>query len=172
MNRPDEDIIGTKPVSNNDDLPLFARPAPFDIAAVTNRSAGTRRPRKSALDPHPVFGKPTGPGVREFVKRALLDHVIDLAERTKHMPWAGERGFTAYDVREVAIAKQIAGTGDEEEQRAWSWIGPWLAVLARRGSIAVLKDAHGHVIERSSSRRESHANRQIVYTASAAQGNP
>lgn len=46
--------------------------------------------------------------------------------------------------------------------KARSWIGPWLASLARRGRLAPLVVA-GMKVKRASARPEAHGNPQVVY---------
>jgi len=150
---PDEhDIIGTRPARPEaaGDLPLFAQ-----AGAGSNATVHPRAVPASVLHEDPVFGKPTGPGTREFVKAALLEHVTKL------------RGpFTADDVQDLAIEHGF-GTGHEKDQRTWSWVGPWLAVLARRGKIRALVDQHGYPVRKKSERSEAHGNLQLAYGKAA-----
>ncbi len=161
----DDGIIGTRNTKSKerfDDLALFAQPDVRDNEAATSGRAGVRAARGVRTDP--VFGRATGPGAREFVKAALLPRVLEEARRSAN---AIPRGFTADDVRAIALELDL-GTGEEREQRAWSWLGPWLGVLARRGQIGVLRDIGGRPLERKSVRGESHGNPQIIYTAADA----
>lgn len=52
----------------------------------------------------------------------------------------------------------LLGTG----QRAFSWVGPWMAQLAREGKLREFCLA-GQVVRRRSTRPDSHGNLQIVY---------
>lgn len=89
------------------------------------------------------------------VLEALLQRARDRVNRTE------EPGVTADDV--FALCRQhpqsaLVGSG----QRAWSWVGPWLAALDRIGTLSELH-LSGQKVYRRSSRPSSHGNLQVVY---------
>jgi hypothetical protein len=81
---------------------------------------------------------------------------------------AGARGFTADDLRSAAIAAGVL-VGDEGratgQQRALSWLGPFLCSLARREQIIALTYRDGARVKRESERVEAKGNLQVVYVA-------
>lgn len=93
------------------------------------------------------------------LKRFTLDELLQRAEA--RLDRAESPGVTADDV--VGIAKQspfsaLLGTG----QRAWSWVGPWMASLAREGHLSEYV-AGGQIVRRRSTRPGTHGNLGIVY---------
>lgn len=99
---------------------------------------------------------------RERLKERLLPRIVELAKAR------GAEGFTAADVVSAAIADWGIFTGDEwrGNQRAYAWLGPWLAALARNGTLAPLL-AGGFHVRRRSTRERSHSNDGLVYVAGA-----
>lgn len=89
--------------------------------------------------------------------------LIELARRrvTARGPFAVE-GVTADDAWLIATdfaEAALIGTG----ARAWSWLGPWLASLARRG-VLVPYTIRGHKVRRQARARDaSHGNAHVVY---------
>lgn len=97
--------------------------------------------------------------IRARDQERLLPIVTALAARR------GAEGITASEVITEAVLRGVL-TGQETavSQRALSWIGPWLAQLARRGTLAPLTRA-GMVVRRRSDREASHGNLQVCYVA-------
>lgn len=93
---------------------------------------------------------------RLSIQGRLLYHVLDLGKRS------GAEGFTASEVQELARARGII-TGEAAAQRAYAWIGPWLAGLAKRKLIRHRLDLLGQSMQRRSVRPASHGNRQDIY---------
>lgn len=70
-------------------------------------------------------------------------------------------GVTADDAVQLCKGKPYSALlGDG--QRAYSWVGPWLAALARVGLLVEFRIA-GQSVRRRSSRPSSHGNLQVVY---------
>jgi hypothetical protein len=165
MNARDSDIIGTAP---RPDLgPLFVPPSardkvPSRPGAVPDarRSEEAEQDRRSTF-PFALPDAADRAAKREIIKRTVLPDVLELAAHSAHLT---PKGFTPDDVRDLAIEKQLI-TGEEQDQRALSWIGPWLFALARRGTIAFARDDDGRPLERPSERPKAHGNPQYVYTA-------
>lgn len=123
--------------------------------------AHTRRVRRG-----PVPTPPTPQTDREAERRRIrardqerLEPLMrDLARRR------GPEGITAAELIAEGITRGVF-TGQETamgQQRALSWIGPWLAALAKRGVLARRMD-DGVEVRRRSERAQSHGNLQLVY---------
>jgi hypothetical protein len=94
------------------------------------------------------------------VQERLEPIVLGMADRY------GAEGITASDVIAEAILGGIL-TGQEWRQhpRAYSWVGPWLAGLARAGKLKALAYSNDVPVRRRSERSPSHRNLQQVYIA-------
>lgn len=93
--------------------------------------------------------------LKEIVFPDLIARALERANRD------GAPGVTADDA--VALCKahpQAALLGSA--QRAFSWVGPWLAKLDRAGSLAEFQ-LTGQPVRRRSARPGAHGNLQIVY---------
>ena len=96
------------------------------------------------------------------VQRLGLSTVIEKGNRR------GAEGFTADDVR---CWLKVAGliTGDEAQQRALSWVGPWLKGLKHKGILASVCHPGTTVpMRRKSERSEAHGNAALVYVTTGA----
>jgi len=128
----------------------------FDFAAELEREA------HAAQEPQaPADVRPLSPAER-LARRArdkerLQPVVLDLARRR------GGEGIIASEVITEAITRGVF-TGQESRMapRAYSWVGPWLAQLARRGHL-VEKRINGMRVRRKAERDASHANENLVY---------
>lgn len=93
---------------------------------------------------------------RQAIQAHLLPHVVLMAARR------GGEGLTADDVRYRARVVGLITDG-APEQRSLSWIGPWLAGLARRGILVEKLGPDNRPVERPSLRKAAHGNLQVVY---------
>ncbi|HKW09726.1 MAG TPA: hypothetical protein VJO33_05055 [Gemmatimonadaceae bacterium] len=96
---------------------------------------------------------------RERLQQRLEPITLALAERR------GPEGVIAADVISEAVVRGLL-TGQEwrSAPRAYSWVGPWLASLARAGKLAPKMAGPVHA-RRKSDREASHSNSQLVYVA-------
>lgn len=153
----DADVIGTRlKRDETEGLDLFD--------AARNPAPAVEARADQPPPPAPPRGAPAGLNDdRHYAIARLKDAVLPLliarAERRKDAPTSP--GVTADDVVEIAQPVAFAallGTG----QRSWSWVGPWLASLARAGQLAEFVLAE-QVVRRRSKRPDAHGNLQIVY---------
>lgn len=92
------------------------------------------------------------------MKTLVRPRLVERALARVNLP---KPGITADDVHElIAQAGLSAALGTE--QRAWSWIGPWLEELAREGALVALAQG-GEPAYRRSARPGSHGNLQRIY---------
>lgn len=96
----------------------------------------------------------------ERVKAAIVDDIIRLADKRRGLPLA-QAGVTADDAHELAHKRPEAALIGAKG-RAWSWLGPWLASLARRGQLATFR-VEGVPVTRRSNRDKAHGNAHAVY---------
>lgn len=93
--------------------------------------------------------------LKELVFPELVDRALERIDRDE------APGVTADDVVQLCKGHpQSALLGSQ--QRAYSWVGPWLAKLATAGSLVEFR-LSGQPVRRRSSRPNSHGNLQIVY---------
>src|SRR5689334_10912693 len=87
---------------------------------------------------------------RERLQERLEPVALQLAERRSH------EGIIAADVIAEAVTLGLL-TGQEwrAAPRAYSWVGPWLAALARAGKLAPKMSGYVHA-RRCSDRERSH----------------
>jgi hypothetical protein len=167
MRRPDEaDVIGTPPTRDETaGLDLFESAKTPAVAERELRESFVAPPRKPprgaaarsllALNPAEQERRANIARVQELV----LDELLAVAKA--RIDRFESPGITADDVH--AIAKRhpqavLLGQG----QRAWSWVGPWLADLALEGRLTAFV-LNGNPVLRRSTRPEAHGNRQAVY---------
>lgn len=143
-------------------LPLFADLAPADaeqeiredfIAPPNPAPRGDKHPFLARTNDDRLEGIAV---VKQKVQQPLLERALARVDRSE------APGVTADDV--VALAKgvpQSALLG--QQQRAWSWVGVWLAQLERAGELAEYQHADGSPVLRRSVRPDSHGNLQKVY---------
>lgn len=94
-----------------------------------------------------------------WLKELVYPTLIELA--LSRVDLEESPGVTADDVWVLCKAhpqSALLGT----QQRAFSWVGPWLNSLARAGSLAEFR-LTGQPVRRRSSRTGAHGNLQIVY---------
>ncbi|MBA3852913.1 MAG: hypothetical protein C0503_00780 [Gemmatimonas sp.] len=153
----DHDIIGTRVrVDQTEGLGLFD-------AARTQAAAPPAPPRrvsrvKAAAD-EPSDRDDAIARLKDLIVEALVRRALDRRDRAENP------GVTADDV--LALCRQhpqsaLVASGKRDEQRAWSWVGPWLAQLDRAGALAELH-LSGQKVYRRSTRPSSHGNLQVVY---------
>jgi hypothetical protein len=157
----DHDIIGTRPAL---DLgPLFTQ-CDVQAAETALREQFVSPPREEVPDPKPALSfRPLNAEERAELRERIKAKVLpDLLKRARDRKNLDENpGVTADDVHELArLAGHDTALGDE--MRAWSWVGPWLNGLARRGMLGELRDG-GQVVKRASTRDGAHGNPQQVY---------
>lgn len=157
MTRTDEsDIIGSRVrTDQTEGLGLFDS-ARTQSAAPPPRS---RPPRTRAAAGEPSDRDDAIARLKDLILDELLRRAKDRADRIE------EPGVTADDV--FALCRQhpqsaLVGGGKRDEQRAWSWVGPWLTQLDRAGALAELH-LSGQKVYRRSARPSSHGNLQVVY---------
>jgi hypothetical protein len=140
MSRADQlDLLGTSPSTAH--ITLLSRAA---RAAPPPPSVPIRTDRDDAIT-----------WLKELVFPELVQRALERVDREE------APGVTADDAVALCMARpQAALLG--ESQRAFSWVGPWLAKLARAGSLAEFQLA-GQLVRRRSSRPSSHGNLQVVY---------
>lgn len=148
MRHPDEEgIIGARPAV---DLgPLFAPPAP----------AAEPAPAPRAVEETQVFTADTTAlsdtelqRRRERIQQALLAPLCDLAQARRNV--VEGPGVTAKDARAIADRlglSTLLGT----QQRAWSWLAPWLAQLCRDGHLVKFR-RHGVTMKRMGDNGNEH----------------
>lgn len=148
----DHDIIGSRPRRDETEgLGLF------DSARV---QAASPPPRRRAPRSAPAAEEPSDRDfaigrLKELVLEALVERALARRDRVENP------GVTADDVLQLCCAhpqSALVGSG----QRAWSWVGPWLARLDREGLLAELH-LTGQKVYRRSTRPSSHGNLQVVY---------
>lgn len=151
------DIIGAKVrVDQTEGLDLFDAARKPETKAAPPPPPRRRAPKVSAA-PEPQDAD------RAFaiakIKECAFDELLARARTRRdrqQMP-----GVTADDIVQLAQHLPYAALlGDR--QRAWSWVGPWLAAIARDGKLSEFV-LGGQVVRRRSMRKESHGNLQIVY---------
>lgn len=156
MRHHDSDVIGDRVRKDQTEgLGLF------DSARTQTASPPPRRrpPRARAAAEEPSDRDFAIGRLKELVLDDLLQRAKDRVDRTE------APGVTADDV--LALCRQhpqsaLVGVGKRDEQRAWSWVGPWLAQLDRAGALAELH-LSGQKVYRRSTRPSSHGNLQVVY---------
>jgi hypothetical protein len=136
-----------------DELPLFAPPAPATPGWTERWASLTDAERKAK---------------RDRWQEQLRPLVLDLARRR------GPEGITA---SEVITAGILAGVLNGERAflthhpRVYSWVGSWLAQLARAGALrakTVRLEGGGEIhVKRESERDASHGNANLVYVRAA-----
>ncbi|MDB4876420.1 MAG: hypothetical protein JWM41_2866 [Gemmatimonadetes bacterium] len=112
-------------------------------------------------DELPMFARPNKAEKRAELKQLqarLEPHIIAMAAN------AGAEGIIASEVIAAAIADWGTWTGQEwrSNPRAYSMVGPFLAVLARRGVLAP-KRVQGYHVSRKAERDNSHGNNNLIY---------
>lgn len=168
---PDEsDIIGTRPPARDQfaGLPLALGGNPTVAEAEAEIRRDFQEPEAPEVpEPNRTLGDPLTKDERDAVVRRLQAIVkpglLALAKGRVNLPLAST-GVTAADVRRIADLSPFArllGT----RLRAWSWVGPWLATLAREGELVALR-VEGMTVKRRVPREErapSHGNEHVVY---------
>lgn len=168
----DSDIIGTPPARDAfGDLPLFAG-GEAEAEAKKLREQFVAPPPKppratavAAATPDPDR-QPFAPRTQEdrdeaiaVIKAKVVEPLIARALERKDRFEAP--GITADDVHDLAKEiPQVALLG--QQQRAWSWVGPWLAEIEEAGAVARFMIG-GETVRRASTRPGAHGNLQIVY---------
>lgn len=104
---------------------------------------------------------------REATRQRDAERLEPIALALAHK--VGAAGFTVDNLRRAAIQAGIivGAEGAErkvENQRALSWLGPFLTSLARRGLIVALRYKDGNTVKRASDRPEAHHNKHTVWT--------
>lgn len=156
-----DDVIGTRPRADETaGLPLFGdRPRPTPTLEAPRPAA---RPATVADgDRHPFLRRTDEDRQEaiETVRAKILPALLERARLRKNR-WENP-GITADDV--IALAKEVPQAALlGQQQRAWSWVGPWLASVARAGQLAELVRG-GQVVRRRSTRPGAHGNLGIVY---------
>lgn len=134
---------------DNQTLDLFTHP----VAAPPRRSAPA--PRPAPVVPERSDREDAIMWLKELVFQELIARAlarVDLDEAP---------GVTADDVVQLCKGKpQSALLG--AQQRAFSWVGPWLTQLCRAGSLAEFR-LTGQPVRRRSTRPHAHGNLQMVY---------
>lgn len=93
----------------------------------------------------------------ERIKREVRQPLIDLALARKDALEKDRIGVTAADARELAERRGLGHlVGDQ--QRAWSWLSPWLAELCRTQSLIKYR-VHDMPMKRMS----DHGNENVIY---------
>jgi hypothetical protein len=102
----------------------------------------------------------SGPQERERLEERLTPKILELARQR------GYEGIIAAEVIAEAIATWGVFTGQEWQRnpRAYSFVGPLLKGMARRGELSP-KLVQGYHVSRKSTRGKSHGNRGLIYTA-------
>lgn len=155
----DAEIIGSRPERNQlEGLPLFpdAVPEAPAVEVVPRAQTGASAQTKAPASTRP-------PTDREQAIQRLKDAVLEplLARAVARKDRFESPGVTADDVVQLAKGNHwspLLGSG----QRAWSWVGPWLASLAREDQLREYRVAD-QVVRRRSIRPGAHGNLQIVY---------
>ena len=152
MRDTDHDIIGSRPRRDETEgLGLF------DSARV---QAASPPPRRRAPRTAPAAEEPSDRDfaigrLKELVLAALVERALARRDRIENP------GVTADDVLQLCAGhpqSALVGSG----QRAWSWVGPWLAQLAKGGALVALEH-EGAPVYRRSTRPDSHGNLGRVY---------
>ena len=98
---------------------------------------------------------------RERTRERLLPVVRELASKR------GPEGITASDLLAEALVRGILTPAPGHDPRRHSWLGGWLAALARAGELAPklvrLPDGGTLHVTRKSERYASHANANRIY---------
>jgi hypothetical protein len=98
---------------------------------------------------------------RDRTKERLLPVVRELAAKRGH------EGITASEVLAEALVRAILTPAPSHDPRRHSWLGGWLATLARSGTLAPktvrLPDGGTLHVTRKSERHASHANSGRIY---------
>lgn len=158
----EHDIIGTRVRRAPESLgPLFDAPRTVEDAEAEIRHDFLEPEEQDANDPSSIAA-PLTESEREVVREGIKALVAPrLIRRAEHLVNAARPGITADDVHEiVADAGLSAALGGQ--QRAWSWVGPWLEELARAGQLVALEQGGGPAYRRST-RAGSHGNLGRIY---------
>lgn len=143
MTHHDEDgIIGDRPKKAVDLGPLFTQCDPAEAMATLERTIRPEpAPAPRAKQETQAFAS-DGPLTdaeierrRERIKDAVRQPLLDRAYLRRDLRERKAAGVTAADVREIAASKGLEGQLGTQ-QRAWSWLSPWLDSLAREGVLA------------------------------------
>lgn len=94
------------------------------------------------------------------VKSRVVEELLRRAQTRVDVEYSP--GVVSDDVRQLAEGLPYAALLGRD-QRAWSWVGPWLAQLEREGALAVYRHSNGDPVRRKSARKDAHGNMQIVY---------
>lgn len=128
------------------------------LIARAERLPEPKRARASKLPPLTERQKERLEAI-ERCKGLILEPLLARALERKDRDEAP--GVTGDDVHELLDAiPQSALIGSQPKAR--SWIGPWLASLARRGRLAPF-EIMGMAVKRASTRPQAHGNPQTVY---------
>jgi hypothetical protein len=116
----------------------------------------------------PIFDRPNRDDKKADLHRLqerLQPRILALANA------AGPEGIIASEVIAAAIANWGIWTGEEwrSNPRAYSMVGPFLAVLARRGLLDQ-KRVQGFHVSRKSDRDKSHGSNNLIYVAAGSCG--
>lgn len=148
------------PLENDDQGTLFTSRATGGITAPGTSAPVPPAPRRY-LDVPKADQLPA-----EIERKRQRDRLKELLLPTVLRKGRGRAaaGFIADDVRYWAITAGVI-TGHERDQRAHSWMGPWLKGLAGKvGPLKVLRHFEGGpAITRASDRPDAHGNKQVVY---------
>ena len=152
MRQDESDIIGSRVrADETEGLGLFDA-ARAEAAAPPPRR---RASQVSTADEEPSDRDFAIGRLKELVLEALVERALARRDRNENP------GVTADDVLQLCAGhpqSALVGSG----QRAWSWVGPWLARLDRDGVLAELH-LTGQKVYRRSTRPSSHGNLQVVY---------
>lgn len=170
----DHDIIGDRPkkaAAPVDELPLWSGAVdctPTEAAATLEarfvRPAANPQPAPRAKQETQAFA---GDGAltdaelerrRERIKDAVRQPLLDRAYLRRDLRERKSAGVTAADVREIAASKGLEGQLGTQ-QRAWSWLSPWLDSLAREG-VLVKWQHDGQTMKRIN---DANGNDQAIY---------
>lgn len=172
MRRPDDDVIGTRP--RVDLGPLFTPVSAAEAEAEIRRDFTAPEPvpdpdpdpapaPRAKDETHAFAGASEAERAewRERIKRDVEPDLLALALARARSPSVPKPGVTADDVHEIANRKRLHHLlGDS--QRAWSWVGIWLAKLARDGRLVKYRRS-GIPMKRGSIRPGAHSNLQVIY---------
>lgn len=162
LNDEESDIIGTKPAP---DLgPLFSSVAEAERELRESfldapKPAEREREQTQAFQPADASAIDEA---RERIQQLVYPDVLRLALSRANAETVP--GIVADDVRQLIEVRGLSLPipSSSERQRVWSWVGPWLASLARKGHLCEYK-LHGLTVKRTSKRRGAHGNQQTVY---------
>ena len=159
----DDGIIGDRPKRALDLGPLFTQCDPAEAMATLERTIRPEPAPRATQETQAFAGG--GPLTdaelelrRERIKDAVRQPLLDRAYLRRDLRERKSAGVTAADVRDIAKAKGLEGQLGTQ-QRAWSWLSPWLDSLAREG-VLVKWQHDGQTMKRIN---EANGNDQAIY---------